>query len=308
MPKAVIGSEWLGGEQLHTFDGQPVERIINPWDHIDEVDIVIFPDCYDEDLQSYLLRKGKPVFGALKGAALELDRFRAKQLLKKHGMDVPSIERIVGTMRLRAYLQKPENENVWIKIGRYRKHFETFHHVNYGLTEPALDKLEWEFGPLKSIVEFVVERDVDAIVEEGVDTYSVNGQFPSKIVQGTEIKDAGYACAFLDAEHISKGNQRIIRKLARVLAETGYQGLLSTETRTTLDGKSYLIDPCTRGGFPSLNVWMTMCDKPGGDHLGGRARPHGGPRRSAQIRHRGDPEHGLAAPESPGRTLPLAPA
>jgi hypothetical protein len=263
MPKAVMGSEWVDGAQLDTFDGHPVRRIINPWDYIDDVDVVIFPDCYDEDVQSYLKRKGKPVFGALRGAKLELDRYQAKEVFRRHGMDVPPVERIVGMNKLRAYLQNPQNRNVWLKIARFRLHFETFHHESYERTAPMLAKLDWELGPLKDITEFVVERDVDAVVEEGIDTYSVNGQFPRQIVQGTESKDSAFACAFFAWDDISRGNRLIIDKLSGVLAETGYQGLLCTETRTTAEGRSYLIDPCTRGGFPSLNCWSAMCDNLG---------------------------------------------
>ncbi|MEO8178829.1 MAG: hypothetical protein ABI895_08355 [Deltaproteobacteria bacterium] len=54
------------------------------------------------------------------GAEPELHRFEAKQLFRKHDMDVPPTARIVGMDRLKAYLKDPENDNSWIKISRYR--------------------------------------------------------------------------------------------------------------------------------------------------------------------------------------------
>lgn len=260
MPMAVVGSEWENGEQLDTFEGKNVTRIINVFDYIDDIDIAIFPDVYDGDLQVYLAEQGIPVFGCKHGEDLELERWDTKQAFKKEGMDVQPIKEIVGMEALKEYLQNPKNENKWIKISRYRKHFETFKHKTWLLTEPAMEKLENDLGALKNIVHFVVEDNIDAVVEEGCDTYNLNGEWPDKIICGTEIKDAGYAGAFFDAKEISDGNKKVNEQLSPILKQIGYSGFLSTEVRTTKEGKNYLIDPCCRGGFPTLNVCMEMYD------------------------------------------------
>src|SRR5260370_15468822 len=41
-----------------------VERVYNFWDVVDKVDIFVFPDVWDGDLQAYLRGQGKPVLGA----------------------------------------------------------------------------------------------------------------------------------------------------------------------------------------------------------------------------------------------------
>src|SRR6516164_8582044 len=49
-----------------------VERVVDFWDHIQDVDIFFFPDIYDADLQEHLRELGFPVWGAGKGEELEI--------------------------------------------------------------------------------------------------------------------------------------------------------------------------------------------------------------------------------------------
>src|SRR6185437_13014748 len=83
--KAMVGSEWKNGKQLSTFDGKPFTRVENMFDYLDKVDIIIFLDIYDNDLQEHLVQMGYPVFGGRKGEELELERWDTKQHFKKIG-------------------------------------------------------------------------------------------------------------------------------------------------------------------------------------------------------------------------------
>lgn len=40
-----------------------VERVASPWAYYDDIDIWIFPDVYEGDLQEFLASKGKRVWG-----------------------------------------------------------------------------------------------------------------------------------------------------------------------------------------------------------------------------------------------------
>src|ERR1700678_1965336 len=79
MNKVAIGSEWVNGKQLDTFDGKNFQSVENMFDYIDQCDIVIFLDVYNGDLQEFLVSKGVRVFGPRKGEELELERFETKQ-------------------------------------------------------------------------------------------------------------------------------------------------------------------------------------------------------------------------------------
>lgn len=245
---AVIGKEFKDGIELDTFDGKNFKRVSSPFEVIDEVDVVFASDLYYGYLVETLKNSGIPCFASGKGEKCELDRLYMAKQLKKQGLDTPIMTPIIGLDNLREYLKTVDNK--YIKISCYRNVFETFHHENYKLSEPLLDNIGASLGPLKSIAEFLVCDFVEAIVEEGVDTYIVNGKLPSRMMQGAEIKDQGYICGMTEEKDLSKGNIEVNKGLERILENNGYNGFFSTEVRTTKDDKHYMIDLCCRLGLP----------------------------------------------------------
>jgi hypothetical protein len=256
MAEAVVGTEWKNGKRLNTFDGKNIERIENMFSVLDEIDCFFTPDIYDGDLLELLERSGIPCFGSGKAETLELDRFETAQQMKAIGMDVAPTVRIVGMAALREHLKK--NEDKYVKISKYRKTFETFHHTNYKLSEPLLDTVEASLGPLKYIVEFVVVDSIDAIVEEGIDAYSVDGQYPNKVFTGCEIKDVSYAGKLVDTKDLSIGNKKVNEKFLKLLKKYDHNGFFSTEVRTTKEGKHFFIDPCMRLGLPPNALYQEI--------------------------------------------------
>lgn len=256
MAKAVLGTEWRNGKQLDTFDGKNFERIENLYDYLDKVDEVFFPDVYDGDMQQFLLDKGMAVAGGMKGEELELERWDTKQHFKRIGMDVQPIQRIVGIDNLHNYLK--DKENKWVKISKYRKQFETFHHKRYELSRPILDKIQSEMGPMGQIAEFIVEDNIEADVEEGIDCYTVDGKFPNYAFAGCEIKDAAFAGKFFRYGDLSEGVREVNKQVSPILRDYGYRGFFSTEVRTTKDNKHYFIDPCCRLGSPPNEVYQEI--------------------------------------------------
>ena len=256
MAKAVIGTQWEKGEQVDGFEGKNFHRIDNLYDYMDKVDAVFCPDVYDGDFQEFMREKGMPVAGAFKGEELELERWDTKQYFKKIGMDVQPTKRIVGIRPLEDYLKTVDNK--WVKISKYRKQFETFHHINHRLSEPIINKLEHELGPMGLITEFIVEDNIEALVEEGFDGYTSGGKYPNYAVAGCEIKDLAYAGKFMKYTDLSKGIRRVNDQISPILKSYGYSGFFSTEVRTTKDGKNYLIDPCCRLGSPPNELYQEM--------------------------------------------------
>ena len=151
-----------------------------------------------------------------------------------------------------------ENDDKWVKISKFRKHFETFHHYDFDSSQKKLDDISTDLGPLKDIAEFVVVDNIPAIVEEGIDAYSVDGQLPDKMFTGTEIKDIAYAGAIVDSSQLSAGNQKVNAQFQQLLEQYDHRGFFSTEVRTTENGQNYFIDPCMRLGYPPNALYQEI--------------------------------------------------
>jgi len=258
MDLAVIGSEWKNGKMLNTFDGKNVERIEEPYSYLPIIDICYCTDIYYGEFAELLRTAGIPSISAGNAEFLETDRYKTFTEMKSLGMDVPNTIRIIGIEKLKQHLKSVKNK--WVKISKYRAEFETFHHVEFYLTEPLLNEIQVNLGPLKDITEFIVVDDIEADVEEGIDTYTVHGELPSVVSTGCEIKDTSYAMKLVKTDSISKGNKKVNEKFNRLLKKHKYQGFYSTEVRTTKDNKNYLIDPCCRHGLPSTFSYIELFD------------------------------------------------
>lgn len=254
--KARIGSEWKNNKQLDTFDGKNFKQVEDFYDALKEADIVFFSDCYQGSLMEHLRAIGYPVCGSGIGQILELDRWNMMKEFKENKMDVGNATRIVGLTNLKNHL-KPLKDK-WIKISKYRKLVETFHHENWELSQPVLEKMEWELGSIKETIEFIVCDPIDAIVEEGIDCYSVDGKYPKATLAGTEIKDKAYYGEIMPYEKLSKGIQKTTTQISPILEKYKYKGFFSTEVRTTKEGKNYLSDMTCRLPMPPSPLYSLM--------------------------------------------------
>jgi len=254
--KARIGSEWANGKQLDTFDGRNFKQVEDFYDALKETDIVFFTDCYQGSLMEHLREIGYPVCGSGRGQIIELDRWLAMKEFKEEGMDVPTqIVRVIGTSKLREHLKTVKDK--WIKISKYRKLVETFHHEDYQLSMPILEKMEFELGSIKETIEFLVFDPIEAMVEEGIDCYTVNGQYPSNTLAGTEVKDKAYYGEIMPYTNLSKGIQKTTNAISPILKKYSYMGFFSTEVRTT-PNKNFLTDFTARLPMPPSPLYSIM--------------------------------------------------
>jgi hypothetical protein len=86
-----------------------VERVNNLFDYIDEVDVFVFPDIIDADLQLHLESLGKKVFGSRRGEELETNRAGMREYMKELKLPVGHYEIIKGVDALRLYLKDHKN-------------------------------------------------------------------------------------------------------------------------------------------------------------------------------------------------------
>jgi len=96
-----------------------VERVESFWDHVQDADLVVFPDLYFANLARIVKdRLNKPVWSHFGAEALELDRWGTRRLQRDLGIGAPPTKHFIGVDALSAYLQTVEDK--WIKISCYR--------------------------------------------------------------------------------------------------------------------------------------------------------------------------------------------
>ena len=233
-----------------------IERVEEPWSHMDDVDLVVFPDVYQGALQEYLVSQGKRVWGCRMGCELELDRAKAKEIAIKAGIDIGPYEVIKGLDALREHLKEHDDQH--IKVSATRGDFETFHSPTYKKIEPRLDDLEHTLGARKKIIEFIVEEGISPAIEAGYDGYTVDGKYPDGAIIGIEIKDRAYVGCTMRYGKMPEPVRRVNDGLAPALKKYGYRGFISTEVRCTPDGGAYLVDMTCRGASPPSELYQNM--------------------------------------------------
>lgn len=234
-----------------------VERVEEIWPYVDDVDLFVFPDVQEPELQIYLAAQGKRVWGCRGGAELELDRAASKEIAKRRGIDIAPYAVVTGVEALRSFLKK--NKDQWVKISGTRGDMETFHSPDYDEIEEQIDELAHKLGPKKNIMEFICEQGISPAVEVGYDGYTIDGKFPNASLVGVETKCKAYVGKTMRYAQLPRQVKEINEKLSPVLKGYGYRGFLSTEIRCTKDA-AYLIDPCCRCGSPPSELYQVMIE------------------------------------------------
>jgi hypothetical protein len=217
-----------------------IERVESIWDVLHETDFFVFPDIGHGSLQKYLVSIGKPVWGHRGGDVLESNRGLFLKTLESVGLDVPDHDIIKGLTNLRLFLK--DKEDKYIKISKWRGNFETFHWVDWGSTESELDNLAVEFGPAKEMITFYVFDPIDTDIEDGCDTYCIDGKYPSLVLKGMEAKDKSYLGTMMKYDEMPEQLIEVNGKFASALRQYDYRGFFSTEVRILPD-RFYFIDP-----------------------------------------------------------------
>lgn len=235
-----------------------IERVESPWPHLDDVDIFVFPDVYEADVQKYLVSLGKRVWGCREGSELEIDRAKSKKISKGLGIDVGPYKTMVGIDKLRAHLKSHDDQ--YVKISRTRGDMETFHSPNHDAIDSKLNEIDFKLGPKADLMEFIVEDNTGPAIEIGYDGYTVDGQFPNYCLVGVEAKDTAYVARQMRYSKIPAAVRGVNDKLSPKLRGYQYRGFLSTEIRNTEDGHAYLIDPCCRSGSPPGELYQLIVE------------------------------------------------
>ena len=238
-------------------DGYPdIERVESIWDVKGECDLFVFPDIGFSGLQKELVSQGYPVWGAREGDELECNRGKFLNTIEEVGLPVPEYEAIKGLSKLTDYLR--DKEDLYIKVSCIRGDFETFHWRTFGEDETLLCSAAVKLGPLRELVTFYVFTPIDAVLEDGVDSYCIDGQWPETVIHGVECKDKAYLGTFQKYDDLPEVMRAVNDAMSPVLKKFSYRSRFSTEVRITEDGEGYFTDPTCRHGSPPSQCEMEM--------------------------------------------------
>lgn len=242
----------LVGEGLNN-----VTRVRNFFERVDVADLIYFPDLGNGDLQEYLRRKGKRVWGTGRAEDLENLRWEATKIIRSLGLPMNHKERIIGTQKLRERL-KDEKEVKWVKVSTFRSDWETKKFDgNYRLFEPVIDDFDHRCGVKKTFAEFVVEDDIPDAVEAGYDGWCIDGQYPPHAMLGFEIKGSGLIGKVMKyPEEFPEPVTKVNEALSLYFKHYGMRGTFSSEIRNGV-----LIDPCCRSPSPPMELYPDMYGK-----------------------------------------------
>ena len=240
-----------------------VDKTIYFFDYVDWADLIYFPDCGMGDLVDFLRKNtDKPVWGAGSGEVLELNRWKAIEILKELGILTPESELIVGVDNLEKFLRKTK-EPVFIKFNIFRGSQETFNFPRYverfdKVLELKLSKLRLDFGPFYNDVNFIVQRATGE-VEPGFDLIFNGDKFLEPCAYGFEIKGQGCQIEkFVPTiDDLPESIKETAVKLIPFLKKVGYRGAISNEGRVGKDtnGRMAVIDICARWFYPGSAMY-----------------------------------------------------
>lgn len=246
---------------------EDIERVESIMGCMDEVDLFVFPDIFFAEEQKQLRKMGKLVFGAGDGEDMELYRVDFWDQMNDLGMPTIPQVHVQGMKKLRDLLEKEEDK--YIKVSFVRGLMETFKHIDYRLSKPKFDELEFKLGAFSEEQEFIIEDAMECKREVGSDQIVVDGQFAKTVQFAVEGKDKTALAMMRPYTSLPKEVQQVNAWIAPVLKSYGYRGYFSTEIRIgKKDGKPYLIDPTCRHASPCGETMNLMCENLGEMILG----------------------------------------
>lgn len=230
----VIGSGLKNAERIDDFFAPEI---------FDTIDLFVFPDIGWGGLQKHLRNLGKAVWGAMGFDDLELYRGHFLDVLKAVGLPIIQSKKITGLTNLIEHLKK--NDDKWVKIERYRRNMETWHHLDMEHSARMLDILAVMFGGVKDSLQFIVQDNLKSELEIGYDGWCIDGEFPPTSYQGYEGKDELYLGSLLPDADLPEEVRLVNSKMAPLMREYGYRNWWATEIRI-VKGVPYFIDPTAR--------------------------------------------------------------
>lgn len=220
-----------------------VYRVESLWDVEDICDVFVFTDIGFRAEQAKLKREGKAVWGHMGADIFEVNKGAFLRELESLGMTVPDHEIITGFDALIEHLS--DKEDKYVKLSTWRGDWETFHWRNLAMDLPYLIGHKLNRSPFRNKFVFYVFDPIEAILEDGIDTWCIDGAWPEFVLHAVERKDKALLGGMMRFDDVY-GETRLVNELwGQTLARFGYRGAFSTEVRPPVFN-----DPTCRFGSP----------------------------------------------------------
>lgn len=246
MSKGMIGH---GLENVELVDG-----VFGP--HFASVDCFVFVDLGHAALQIHLEGLGKRVWGARNAEELEIYRELCKEQMEGMGLPVQPWKIVKGVTALETHLRAHKDQMV--KIDKWRGVTETFAAPSFEIVEPKVHAIAESLGPFKEELEFIVEDQLPDCCEIGLDTFNIDGFYPSVTAVGLEIKDLAYICQMIPYHKIPEPIRRWNDYFAPLFSRYGVRGTISNEVRIGEDKLPYMIDATIRAPSPPSELMQEL--------------------------------------------------
>lgn len=228
-----------------------ITRVESLWDVDDQCDVFVFPDISFGAEQAKLKREGKAVWGHSGADVFEVDKGMFLAELESLEMPVPEHEVVIGFDNLIAHLE--DKEDKYIKMDLWRGDWETFHWRNVTMDLGHLMGHKLNCCPFRNKFKFYVFDAIDSPIEDGVDAWNIDGQWPKTVLHAVERKDKALLGGMMKLGDIYEGTRLVNEMWGPVLARYGYRGAFSTEVR----GDKF-IDPTCRFGSPPSQLQSVL--------------------------------------------------
>lgn len=231
---------------------EKIRRIESPFQVEDIADVFVFPDTGFRYEQLKLLKDGKAVWGHHGADVLECHKGEFLNVLAKLGMEVPPHTVVKGFDKLVAHLR--DKEDKWVKVSKWRGDWETFHWRNETLDGDFLRGHPYNRCPARALFTFYIFDKIDTTIEDGIDTWCIDGKWPKNVLHAMERKDKSLLGAIQPMKDIHESVRFVNDKFGPYLGENfGYRGPFSTEVRPP-----YFIDPTCRFGSPPSQLQTVL--------------------------------------------------
>ena len=236
-----------------------VHRVRDFFKGLENVDLVVFPDVYDGDLQLFLEKQGIRVWGSRDAEQFEFMRTAFKRIVKEVGLPVGEYHVVNGIHELKDFFQEHGDDKWVVKINLLRGDGETWKWDNKVIGQSMLRSMDSYYAEAGDEIVFVVERQIDSIVEPGYDGFTIDGQFTNGFID-YEIKNKLTAAAFCDYSDLSPYVQNVNRAFSDKLKEVRARTMWGTEMLVDEQGECFFIDATARMPSPPGELMLEMVD------------------------------------------------
>lgn len=252
-----------------------IKRVENYWHLVEDVDLIVFTDCYWGEDIDFLRSRGYKVFGASKeGQDLENDRMFAKKICKQYDMDIPVTEEMGITEAID--FVKEQGKVYVVKFSNIRSEgLATYVPVN---VEDCIDYLG-KAADIDNTIDVILEEVVDGI-ESAITAYFNGAKFVppyfinfehKKLFDGEIGPSTGEQGTLLLATYDEElPFVKYLKNLEPYLEKVSYHGIFDIDCIVNDEGY-WVLEATSRPGYPISMIQQVLYEEPFADIVYGVA-------------------------------------